>query len=97
MENLYNEFVSAMANVGFDAENLNEMSFMQIKDMILTLDSLVEENRPELESIEGVDCDGELEAKESLADFREEVSLRVDEIWEELRRLADTKRDRKGV
>ena len=97
MKNLYDEFVSAMANVGFDAENLNEMSFMQIKNMVLTLDSLVDENRPELESIEGVDCDGESESEEVLTDFRDEISERIEEIWVELRRLDNDKRDRKGA
>ena len=95
MKNLYDEFVCALANVGFEAENLNEMSFMQIKDMVLTLDSLVEENRPELESIEGVDCDGESESEEVLTDFRDEISERLEEIWIELRRLDNYKREPK--
>jgi hypothetical protein len=94
MENLYDEFVRAMENVGFDAENLNEMSFMQIKDMVITLDSLIEENRDELENI--ATSEGEIEAKEVLPDFFNDLSHRIDEVWTELRRLENDKRDRKG-
>jgi hypothetical protein len=96
MISLYDEFVRALENVGFDAENLNEMSFMQIKDMVITLDSLVQLNRDELENITHNSIHDESESEEVLSDFRDEILERIANVWTELRRLDNDKRDRKG-
>ena len=103
MDNLFDKFIEALEIFGDEANQLEDMTNREIRDAFLEVSGLVEMFRNELETIdveEVLNLDGEPEAEESVApwqDLREEFSQRVDEIWEELRRLADCKRDRKGV
>jgi len=100
MDNLFDKFIEALEIFGDEANQLEDMTNREIRDAFLALSGLVEMFRNELETIdvdEFLNFDGEPEAEEPWQDLREEFSQKVNEIWEELRRLADCKRDRKGV
>jgi len=102
MENLYEKLSDVLDTFGDEADYVGDMTHAEIKDLIQQAQTLVEMFQNELETVgveEVLNLDGEPEAEESVApwqDLREEFSQRVDEIWEELHRLADCKRDRKG-